>query len=207
MTSMAGPPSQTASDKHHGFDTNMRLLISKFLGWLALLVVTCGLAACALTGPRLVNHSFEFNAVWDSPEAEVLDYRYGESRFPGARPPEWALQSGQVAQGTGTSGHMLVGDSLYVKWRIKSTGEVFQDTVDLRSRLPADIKGQKIRFLIKGAQLHVYLIAEKNLDPNPCMLKGDPRALARLTNKADDIVFAMYCNRQITRIYPDQPKP
>lgn len=181
----------------------MKKPIAKLLRWLVLLAVTCGMAACAFTGPRLVNHSFEFDAVWDSPEAEVLDYRYGESKHPGARPPDWALQSGHVAQGTGVSGPMVVGDSLYVKWRIKTTGEVFQDTVDLRRRLPADIKDHKIRFVIKGAQLHVYLISERPLVPNPCMLKGDPRKLARLTDKADDIVFAMYCSRHITPIYPD----
>ena len=57
------------------------------------LSLTLALAACA-SGPRLVDHSFAFDVLADSPEATLLDYRYGTSNHPGARPPDWALAEG-----------------------------------------------------------------------------------------------------------------
>jgi len=183
----------------------MKILFSKFSRWIALFTLAFALVACA-TEPKVVDHAFTFDAIADSPEVEVLDYRYGDSKLEGAKNPDWVRAEGRSLQAAGTSGPMRVGDSLYVKWRLKSTGEIYQDTVDLRHRLPSDMKDQRIYFIIRGAQLYVYLILQKKLDPNPCMLKGDPRALARVTHKPDDIVFAMYCSEKITPIYPDQPK-
>ncbi|WP_143751344.1 hypothetical protein [Collimonas sp. PA-H2] len=183
----------------------MKILISKFSRWIALFAITSALVACAIE-PRVVDHSFAFDAIRDSPEIEVLDYRYGDSKLEGAKNPDWVRAEGRSLQMANTNGPMRIGDSLYVKWRLKSTGEIYQDTVDLRRRLPSDMKDQRIYFIVKGSQLYVYLILEKNLDPNPCMLKGDPRALARATHKPDDIVFALYCFEKITPIYPDQSK-
>ncbi len=54
---------------------------------------------------------------------------------------------------------MILGESLYVKWRIKSTGEVFEDTVDLKSRLPRDVTSYRIYFVIDVRQLRVYLVS------------------------------------------------
>lgn len=180
------------------------LLCSMFMHWLALLFIACALAACA-AGPRVVDHAFRFDARWDSPDAEVLDFRYGDSKLPGVRPPEWALKEGSIGQATGVNGPMLIGDSLYVKWRIKSTGEVYQDTVNLRSRLPADIKDHTIYFIIKGAQLYVYLISPDKLNPNPCPPHDVLLRLSKSDNPDDRILF-MYCYRKISKIYPDQLK-
>lgn len=60
------------------------------------------------------------------------------------------------------------GDTLYVKWRIKASGAVHEDTVDLRKRMPSDITDHRIHFVVKGPQLYVYLISPQ---PNP---KGWP---------------------------------
>ena len=84
---------------------------------------------------------------------------------------------------------MLRGDELYVKWRIKSTGSVLEDTVDLRSRLPESIKGCEIYFIVKSAQLFVYLITQERRPPD--MPPNGPRHSQHL--------------KTIT-IYPDQPK-
>src|SRR5438128_1525557 len=92
------------------------------------------LVACASTG-EIVEHSFAFNAALDSPDVEVMDYRYGESKQPGARNDHEQRDQGKSAQATGITGPMRRGDSLYVKWRMKSTGAVYEDTVDLRHRL------------------------------------------------------------------------
>ncbi len=54
---------------------------------------------------------------------------------------------------------MILGDTLFVKWRIKATGEVLEDTVNLKSRLPRDITDHKIYFVIQGRQLFVYLVS------------------------------------------------
>lgn len=54
---------------------------------------------------------------------------------------------------------MILGDTLYVKWRLKATGEVLEDTVDLKSRLPRDISGHEIYFVIKEQLLWVYLVS------------------------------------------------
>jgi len=65
---------------------------------------------------------------------------------------------------------MPVGEFLYVKWRIKETGEVLEDRVDLRKRLAPNMFEHKVTFVIDGKQLYVYLItpkAKRVEDPPP----------------------------------------
>ena len=125
-----------------------------------LLVLVFALGACA-SGPRLVDHAFGFDVLNDSPDVVLLDYRYGTSKQPGARPPEWSLRDGNVRQQAGIIGEMVLGDTLYVKWRIKASGEVLEDTIDLKSRLPKDITDHRLYFVVEGRQLHVYLISPR----------------------------------------------
>lgn len=166
-----------------------------FAGWrielyrlFAVLAACTALTACA-TEPVLVEHGFNFDARRDRPEVEVLDYRYGDSMQPGARANPARVAEGRVAQQWGVYGAMLRGDFLYVKWRIKKTGQVYEDTVDLRSRLPADIYGHEICFAIKGAQLYVYLISPEPRPPD--MPPNGPRA---------------YHESKVFTLYPDQPQ-
>jgi hypothetical protein len=125
--------------------------------WLAALASFCILAACA-TGPRVVDHAFGFNAVLDSPGIEILDYRYGDSTQPGASNPENLRRLGRSLQAAGIRGPMVRGESLYVKWRVKASGEVHEQNVDLRDRLPADIADHRVYFIVRGRELYVYLI-------------------------------------------------
>ena len=145
------------------------------------------LAACASNS--LVDHAFSFNAPRESPDVEVLDYRYGDSKQPTARNPESLLKQGRSLQSAGIHGEMLRGDFLYVKWRLRDTGQVYEDEVDLRHRLPADITNHRIHFLIKGPQLYVYLISPErrpaDVPPN------GPRTYQYL---------------KTLTIYPDQPQ-
>jgi hypothetical protein len=60
---------------------------------------------------------------------------------------------------------MLVGDFLYVKWRIKGANKIYESNVDLRSRLPRNMFDNTIYFVIKGPQLYVYLVAPKKSPP------------------------------------------
>jgi hypothetical protein len=146
-----------------------RALASRwFAPFIAQLLTAILVAAC--TSGSLVNHAFSFDAGQESPEAEVMDYRYGDSKQPTARNPEYLLRQGKSLQGAGIQGEMLRGDFLYVKWRIKDTGQVYEENVDLRHRLPADIRDHRIHFIIKGPQLYVYLVTPerrpKDAQPN-----------------------------------------
>lgn len=173
------------------------------LKWLSLVYVTFTLGACA-TGPRIVDHAFEFDAARDSPDVEVLDYRYGESMNPGARPPAWALESGKIAQAASTHGAMRAGDALYVKWRSKSTGEVFKETVDLRD-LPAGIENRRLYFIIGGQRLHVYLVSTGTPDAGVCRARGDYKRFMKSENPDEKMIF-MFCGQDIIKIHPEQKK-
>lgn len=170
--------------------------------WLVAGVMLYALTACA-TG--LTYHSFDFDARRDSPDVEVLDYQYGNSKQPGVRNPDYLRNGGRSLQSAGIYGEMLRGDFLYVKWRLKKTGEVYEDTVDLKSRLPADITDHRIHFVIRGPQLYVYLISPEKLNPNPCPSRDELRRLGK-SDEPYDKVFSMYCYRKITALYPDQTK-
>ncbi len=112
------------------------------------------LTACAM-GPTLVDHAFSVDAVRASPDAEVLNFRYGGSKLLGTHAQELDVQGGTIRQGTTIVGSMLRGDFLHVKWRIRKTGQVYEDIVNLRGRLPASITDHRIHFAIKGPQLCV----------------------------------------------------
>lgn len=156
---------------------------SPLLNWL-LAGTLAMLTACA-SGPELVNHGFSYSFVQDSPEAELLDYRYGASSYGVSELKEM----GRVSQGGGIFGEMRRGDDLYVKWRLRNTGEVFEETVDLKRRLPADIKGCRIYFMVRGPQLFVYLITPQR----------------RANDEAPNGPSKTSYLKTIT-LYPDQPK-
>ncbi|MES2069645.1 MAG: hypothetical protein V4488_04805 [Pseudomonadota bacterium] len=155
--------------------------------WLLIGVTTALLTACA-TGPQVVSHSFSYDALEESPDVEVLDYRYGDD-YVMTRAPEWRKIQGNVKQGEHITATFPRGAYLFVKWRIKATGEEFQDTVDLRHRLPANIKDHRIHFVIKGPQLYVYLVSpERRRSDEP---KNGP---------------STYGHLKVITIYPDPEK-
>jgi hypothetical protein len=100
------------------------------------------------------------------------------------------VQRGQGGMQYGTSGDLPRGDFLYVKWRIRSTGQVYEDRVDLTHRLPADIADHRITFFMKGPQLYVYLISPKT-DRRPASWPKGP--------------IEMYDHLKEYQIYPGQP--
>jgi len=159
-----------------------------WLRGLAFVAAAWLLGACA-AGPQFVDHAFGFNAVADSPDIEILDYRYGDSKQPGASNPEDLRREGRAIQATGIHGPMARGDSLYVKWRLKRTGQVYEDSVDLRRRLPADITDHRVYFMVRGAQLYVYLVPPES-KKRPA---GKPASGPRL-----------YGDLDVVTLYPDQ---
>jgi hypothetical protein len=54
---------------------------------------------------------------------------------------------------------MPPGEFLYVKWRLKQSGQVYEDKVDLKNHFPADITDFNVHFFIRGPQLYIYLIS------------------------------------------------
>ena len=130
-----------------------------FLVALLLIVLT----ACASSSDQPL-HGFGFDARIDSPNIEILDYRYGNLRIGPTQAEPAGLARGSIPQLAGVAGYFPVGESLYVKWRIRATGQTYEDTVDLKNRLPRDIKGGTVYFIAKDSVLMVYLITE---EPRP----------------------------------------
>jgi hypothetical protein len=131
-----------------------------FIAALLLAVTAVGCVASSAS-PRLVDHGFAFDARLDSPGVTVLNYSYSARLA-----PEWALKEGRSPQFDNASLAMPVGDNLYVKWRINATGEVLEQTVDLRDRLPRDMTNHKIYFLIKQRELLIYVISPEKRPPD-----------------------------------------
>ena len=157
--------------------------------WIFGFLVFVALNACA-AGPQLVRHTFAFDVLADSPDAEVLDYRYGESRFPAASNPAELREQGKALQGISIYGAMRKADSLYVKWRVKSTDQVHEDTVDLGRRLPGDFTDHRVYFIVNGPQLYVYLITPERRPPD--MPPNGPRT---------------YHHLKTITLYPENSKP
>lgn len=124
------------------------------------LVLGLGLAGvgCA-SGPQLVDHAFSFDAGVESPDVKILDFKYGTAGLLTTSATQADIKNETARQYSSINGSFQRGDTLYVKWRIKSTGEVIEDTVDLKSRLPSNISQHRIHFVIQGRELHVYLVS------------------------------------------------
>jgi len=153
-------------------------LLTRFTA-LAVLAVILTLGACA-TGGRQVLHDFSFDGQYDgwATTVDLLEYSYGDKYFATRNSlanREDSLYKGESSLGArkGVSGPMPVGDFMYVKWRIKATGEVLEDRVDLRDRLPRDMKDHGLTFVIDGKQLYLYVVTPEPKRPfdSPPILK------------------------------------
>jgi hypothetical protein len=137
-----------------------------------LLLVLSACAAMPSGEPRLVRHSFSFDGWSDKwvDQVDVLEYSYGDQYRmvrDSVRPPRT-----NVGGRASINGPMPVGEFLYVKWRIKATGEVLEERVDLRPLLPKDMTDHKLAFVIDGRQLYVYLGTPKpKHEDDPPILK------------------------------------
>jgi hypothetical protein len=143
----------------------------RFCGWLAAFTVAVSLVACAST-PKLVPHAFSFNGLNDkwAESVDLLAYAYGDSDsmvrndIDNPRSSVYANKS-TLPPGTGVNGAMPVGDFLFVKWRIKASGEVLEKRVELGDRLPKDMTDHELTFVIDGKQLYVYVITPTSQKP------------------------------------------
>ena len=170
----------------------MSLLKSKLWSRLGavLLVPTLTAAPGCATVPQMSYHAFTFDGWFDKWAAKIdlLAYDYGDPAN-----DRFGLIHEKIAEGkqtlsyrSGVNGSMPIGEFLYVKWRIKATGEVLEDKVDLRSRLPVDMFQHKITFVIDDKQLYVYLVT-----PKPSM-KGAPELKTYLSDSR--LTYEIYPN-------------
>jgi len=112
------------------------------------LIILFGLMldAEAAFGRPVLLYGFGYEPI-NSRETELLECRYGE------------VNVGLGPGSCGTSSAPLA-DFLYVKWRDRLTGAVYEERVDLKRRLPPrrKIRGSTVYWLIEDNQLYVYLI-------------------------------------------------
>jgi hypothetical protein len=127
------------------------------------LALLMGITACA-TGPRMANHAFWFDGFSDkwANQVDLLEYSYGD-QYRMVR-DKVKPQQERVPPASLVSGTIPIGDFLYVKWRIKATGEVCEDRVDLRLLLPRDMNNTELTFVIDNKQLYIYLVTDKPRD-------------------------------------------
>lgn len=138
-----------------------------FLRVIAIAALASSLVACAV-GPRQVWQQFTFSGDFDGWDRtiDLLAYEYGtndrmtKNSVDKPRGPVWKDGS-SIAPTTNINGPMPVGEFLYVRWRVKATGQVYEERVDLRERLPADMKDHGLTFVIDGPQLYVYVITPR----------------------------------------------
>ena len=178
----------------------------KRIALITIIISLLGLTACA-TGDSMFLQGFGFDTFDDSPGVEVLDYQYGSSNQFGLHPDKERVALGQPFHQWHIFGGMPRADFLYVQWRIKQSGEVYEDKVDLTHRLPQDMKFYELHFLIKGEQLYVYLVPPRPPhvgvfnDPHITPATWDPSAYRK---SFADKSYAEYIKK--LQIYPDQAK-
>lgn len=141
-----------------------------------LLIGMVALAACAQGtrtpqyttkwGQAVVFHSFEFDALRDSKDIEVLDYMYKTANENIVGNPQRDLLNGKTRQARADTGVMTVGETLYVKWKIKSTGEMFEKSIDLKPILPASMKDKTLFFILDRQEIYVYTISHQPVREN-----------------------------------------
>lgn len=144
----------------------MKSVKSVFVGFLLICSIGILVTACASSRRGIAYHTFDFDLRFDRSDAEILDYQYGsEGQFSTYFDKE-RISLGQTIRSHGTSGAMPRGEFLYVKWRNMDTKVVYEDRVDLRKLLPADMTNFGIYLFIKGPQLYVYLIPPPGVFPS-----------------------------------------
>lgn len=169
------------------------------VGFTALLLVACSTSQ-VVSGRAF--HSLQFDPSRQSPNTEILYYQYGNSREHGLRTNSEDAAKGKSRQGINISGDLPVGEFFYVKWRNTQSGQVYEDRVDLASRIPFSIARQALHPIIEGSQLYLYLVS---FDPvRPYFTKEQAEEI-RVTHKTPrEKVFNFYLRNRVIQIYPER---
>jgi hypothetical protein len=177
----------------------MRLI--KTLRFFAVSLLLLILAACAISSNR-THHSFQLDPSRESVGIDLLFYRYGSANEFGLRTSKADAEQGVISPGIGMSGVLPVGDDLYVKWRDKKTGQIYEDTVDLKSRLPSSMYKQELHPIIEGSQLYVYLISYEPV--RDVMSMEDVERIRRTHKTLREKAFSFRLRNRVIQIYPEK---
>ena len=120
------------------------------------------LAGCVTTAPKVL-HSYSFALFADGQNIELLDYRFGLESDLALRAAQWQVDEGRVPNQSGVSGYMKVVDRVYVKWKRKPEGTIYEKTVIFGEQLPKDMTRHRIHFGFKNRELVVYLVTPQLL--------------------------------------------
>ncbi len=104
-----------------------------------------------------VNQAFSFD-MRESRDIKLLDYFYGIPECPSLKNTDLMRSKDDSPQIENQMGFFRRAHRLYVKWRVLSTGNQYEETIDLRNRLPSDMTNHEVHFSIRDNQLYVYLI-------------------------------------------------
>lgn len=117
--------------------------------------------------PEYVFHTFESSDPSESPNVEILDYRYGfvkpdasEYESPGI------LKVNRRGGVINITGALQRGEYFYMKWKNSISGETFERKVELKSKLPIDIFDHTISYRIRNDRLTIYLVTLKDKPAN-----------------------------------------
>lgn len=181
-------------EKHVYWLLALRRLFGIRLAMLAIGVLC--LTACATGGNKVAYYSIEFAAKQNSPDIEVLDYKYGQIEKVFFSPPRESVRLADTFKSGHMAGFLPRGEFLYVKWRVKATGEVLEDRVDLRNLLPENLEGLKVHFVCHGRQLYVFVRWPWD---------GQPRTREPSRDEFQPIPGGVkrYEGHKIQQIYPD----
>ncbi len=126
--------------------------------------LTAGLSGCA-TRPTYEIHGFSFHTIVEEQNAFVLDYRYGKQGSENAGASANHDRPGHPISQHGQFGPMVRGEELYVKWQDRETGQLFEQRVDLRGKLPANLYNCEVTFRVYGDKIFVYVVTPQPRDP------------------------------------------
>ncbi len=155
----------------------MRLVRTLLLSMAVMLITQFLLASCAV-GVQTYAYSFSFDSsgdarVYGKPEVEVLDYSFGNSGELGTRPERNQKTIHDTFPASNVYGPMPRAEYLYVKWKLKSSGQEYEKKILLADRLPADPTGYGIHFLIDSDQIFVFLIPPPGVWSRSIFYKDD----------------------------------
>ena len=138
----------------NGIQMNMRRFLLPTIFIISLLI----LAGCAAIVGSGVSCGFSFDMRYDDQHAAVLDYLLmGEKTaiIGASKPPYVDKNHKSYFENIGYQYDRP--RSLYLKWQDELTGNIHENTIDLRQSLPRDLDGTMLYFILHGSQVYVYL--------------------------------------------------
>lgn len=141
---------------------------------------------------------------WDRPTITVIDYQYSSNDKVFERWSPSLKAEGRNSGGGGYYGYRPVVEKLYVKWQLLETGEVFEDTADLRGKLPKSMERKILYFVVWDKQLNIYIADRQKLAKSSCLPLAYYKKNGPLIFKgADDAASVTYCDLPVIKVYPN----